>query len=208
MARSARRSSSAAQGQRLVAGEPGQQDAELVAAEPGRDVGGAQVVAQALGDSGQERVADGVPEAVVDGLEVVEVDHGQAQRLTRGQQLVGRLLEQGPVGQPGERVVGGPVGELLLIVVELGELTVDAVQQPAVLAQRADLPGDDERRQQRGAERDDQHRGAAGLGADLEQQQVGGGDGGVGDQAEQPPLGPADRHARGPAVPVGGERDA
>ena len=55
-----------------------QEDRELVAAEAGDRVAGAQRVAQPLGDDDQQLVAGGVPERVVDDLELVEVDeeHG------------------------------------------------------------------------------------------------------------------------------------
>ena len=55
-----------------------EQDAELVAAEPGRRVAVAQAAAQPGRHLPEQRVAGGVPEAVVDGLEVVEVDEQDA----------------------------------------------------------------------------------------------------------------------------------
>ena len=51
-----------------------EQDGELVAAEPRRQVAGAQAGAQAAGEGDQQLVADLVAEAVVDALEVVEVE--------------------------------------------------------------------------------------------------------------------------------------
>jgi hypothetical protein len=55
-----------------------QQHRELVAAEPGRGVLGPQAGAQALRHRDQQRVTHGMPKAVVDPLEVIEVDeqHG------------------------------------------------------------------------------------------------------------------------------------
>ena len=57
-----------------------QQDGELVAAQPGNRVALAHAAAEALGDGSQQLVARGVTEAVVDRLEVVDVDqhHGGA----------------------------------------------------------------------------------------------------------------------------------
>ena len=49
-------------------------DRELVAAEAGDDVVGAQHAAQPLGHGDEQPVAGAVPERVVDELEVVEVD--------------------------------------------------------------------------------------------------------------------------------------
>ena len=51
---------------------------ELVAAEPGRGVVGAQGAGDAFGDRDEQLVADGVAQGVVDDLEVVEVDEEDA----------------------------------------------------------------------------------------------------------------------------------
>ena len=56
----------------------------------------------------QQLVAGGVAAAVVDVLEVVEVDEQHAHRAAALQDAVGDLLEQGPVGQPGQRVAEAP----------------------------------------------------------------------------------------------------
>jgi hypothetical protein len=52
---------------------------ELVAAEAGGEVGGAQVQPQPVGDPDQQQVARRVAERVVDRLEPVEVDEEQRQ---------------------------------------------------------------------------------------------------------------------------------
>src|SRR6266542_2758266 len=65
-----------------------------------------------LGDRGQQGVADRVPQCVVHGLEVVEVDdeHGElAVRRGVAERGVDLLAEQGPVGQAGQLVVRGLV---------------------------------------------------------------------------------------------------
>ncbi len=58
---------------------------ELVAAETGDDILAAAAIAQPLGDVLQDGIARGVAEAVVDELEMVEVDgeHGEAFRRAR-----------------------------------------------------------------------------------------------------------------------------
>ena len=61
--------------------EAGEEDGELVAAEAGERVVGAQGAAEPAADLLQEPVAVGVAEGVVDGLEVVEVDDHQHERL-------------------------------------------------------------------------------------------------------------------------------
>ena len=95
-------------------------DGELVAADAGDDVAGPHAAAQPLGEDEQELVAGGVAAAVVDALEVVEVDEEHAHRAAAAQHPVGDLLEQRAVGQSGQRVAedlvlveppGGQVGE-------------------------------------------------------------------------------------------------
>ncbi len=83
-------------------------------------------------------VPGGVPEGVVDRLEVVEVDEEHAHRLAdpaRPHQLLfDPVLEEPAVGQPGEGVVPGHVGDLLqqLEVLEGGGGLVGQTEQPLV----------------------------------------------------------------------------
>ena len=108
----------AAQHHELVAGEP----ADHVAAPDGR--------LEPLGQSQEHLVAAGVPERVVDQLEPVEVDEQDGQvgaALHRHQQLPLELVvEEGPVAQPGQRVVVGQPVEL-----GLGRLPVGHVGERA-----------------------------------------------------------------------------
>ena len=88
----------------------GQQRHELVAAVAGRDVDLANAAADGVGDAPQDLVAGDVAEAVVDRLQVVEIQHDQAERpagpvAARDLALEGRE-EEGPVVQAGERVHG------------------------------------------------------------------------------------------------------
>ncbi len=92
-----------------------QQDGELVAAHPGQEVARPQGLLQARTHQRQQVVADGVPEAVVDLLEPVQVDHHDRApavvgAVDRALQLLG---EPAPVGQARERVVVGLPGQLL-----------------------------------------------------------------------------------------------
>ena len=95
-----------------------EQDRELVAAEAGGGVGGPDARGDALSDLEQDPVAGGVAEAVVDGLEVVEVDeqHSHPDAVAEGprDRVADALVEQRPVGEVGDRIVEGLVGELLL----------------------------------------------------------------------------------------------
>jgi hypothetical protein len=77
---------------------------ELVTADAGDDVARADAAAQSLGEGHQQLVALGVAPAVVDVLEVVDVHEQDADRGTALENAVGDLLEQGAVGQAGQRV--------------------------------------------------------------------------------------------------------
>ena len=109
------------QGPREILAIPGQ-DGELVAAEPGGDVLVADGLGNPLAHGLQERVPNGVPQRVVDELEVVEVEEQDGEKaaaqLARGQPGSHGLAEQGTVRQAGQGVVVRLVVELLL---ELGE---------------------------------------------------------------------------------------
>ena len=78
----------------VALGEAGAEHRELVAAHPGHDVDIADDAADALGDAHQHPVARLVAEAVVDRLEVVEVDVEQRARAVVRADGVG---EPGPV---------------------------------------------------------------------------------------------------------------
>ena len=100
-----------------VSGRAVHEVGELVPAEPRDGVAAAHQAGQPLPDDGQHHVPGGVPVPVVDHLEVVEVEEKQAELPVRpGQLLLDPLHQQGPVREPGERVVVGlvlqPGGEL------------------------------------------------------------------------------------------------
>ena len=103
-----------------------EQDRELVAAEPGGGVGRADACRDALSHLEQDPVADGVTEAVVDGLEVVEIDeqHGHAHAVAQRprDRVADALVEQRPIGEVGDGIVEGLVGELLLERLALGDV--------------------------------------------------------------------------------------
>ncbi len=91
---------------------PGGEDGELVAAEAGDGVAGAQCVAQAVAGDLQQAVARGVAERVVDPLEVVEVEEGDDRVLAGGERLGDALLEQRPVREPRQRILEGEAAQL------------------------------------------------------------------------------------------------
>ena len=97
----------------LVGRHVGEQDGELVAAEPGDRVAARRRRSRSrLADLAQQLVADVVAERVVDLLEAVEVDQEDRDLVLRprlGQRLVDAAAEQPPVRQGGEGVVEGLV---------------------------------------------------------------------------------------------------
>ena len=101
----------------------GEQEGELVATEPRDDRRGGQHVAQDVGHELEHLVADTVPAAVVDHLEVVQVEHHHGGYGAPGAGGADPLLEQfvepPAVHQPGERVVGGQVLQALLAGLQL-----------------------------------------------------------------------------------------
>ena len=102
----------------LRGGEVLAHDHELVAAVPGDRVGGAQQRAEAGGDAQEQLVASGVAEGVVHRLEAVEVDeqdsHERVDAVLLQQGLLEPVEQQRPVGEPGEGVAQGQLGEGLL----------------------------------------------------------------------------------------------
>ena len=97
--------------------ESGEEDGELVAAHPGHRVLAAHGVDQSLAHLLDKDVPGGMPEGVVDGLEIVEVDEEHADRLADAagphQLLLDPVLEQPAVREPGESVVPRHVRHLL-----------------------------------------------------------------------------------------------
>ena len=84
---------------------------ELIAPQAGDGVGLAHAGFQAAGDVLQEQIAGGMAEAVVDVLEVVDVDveqgHAAVFALAAGQGGPEAVVEEATVGQAGEFVVLG-----------------------------------------------------------------------------------------------------
>ena len=98
--------------ERLDVGDVQRQHGELVAAQPRDGVALAQGVAQPLAADLQQAVAGGVPERVVDALEVVEVEEGDDGGRAVEERGGDPLLEQRAVGQAGQRVLEGEVAEV------------------------------------------------------------------------------------------------
>ena len=98
------------QGARLMrSGEPDLQDREFVAAKAGGHVAVAQAFAETLRRRLQKLVAGRVPQAVVDVLEVIEIEIKNGKRVILPAHAQKRVLQvivkQHPVWQTGQRVV-------------------------------------------------------------------------------------------------------
>jgi len=109
------------------AGPTEDQRRELVPTEPGHQVV-VGVAGQPVGDGDQDVVSGGVPVAVVDVLEVVQVEQEDDGRATGrvGEQGGAPVEEGASVGQVGERVVVGGVAVDAQFVAESGDLPVGA----------------------------------------------------------------------------------
>jgi len=105
------------------------EDHELVAAEPGDDVARPDHRLQPPSGLRQHPVAGLMAEDVVHVLEAVEVHiedgEGPACALGAEHRTHQQLVEEFAVGQPGERVVGGLVLELVLVELADGRVTRD-----------------------------------------------------------------------------------
>ncbi len=121
-----------------LVGQPGQEDGELVATHPGHGVLAADRLHQAVAHLLDQLVAGGMAEGVVDRLEVVDVDEEHAHRLAHPPRahelLLHAVLEQPPVGEPGQGVVPGHVRDLLeqVEVLESGGGLIGQPGQPFV----------------------------------------------------------------------------
>ena len=84
-----------------------QQDGELVTTEASNHISVGDTALQTSGDLDQQRIASGVSEAVVDRLEVVEIDeqHGAVTPVVLPDGLLQMRAEQRAVGQTRERIV-------------------------------------------------------------------------------------------------------
>ena len=102
--------------------EVGEQDHELVAADPGDDVRVAGAGAQAAGHLDEQPVAVGVPERVVDVLEAVEVEaedgDGEPAAASARERELELLVEKAPVGKLGQLVGRREHGEAAVRLLE------------------------------------------------------------------------------------------
>ena len=92
------------------------EDHELVATQPCDGVGGANATGEPAGDEVEELIAGVMPEGVVDKLEIIEIQRhdadGNLVALAQPHRMLESLVEQGAVGQPGERISASLIRQL------------------------------------------------------------------------------------------------
>ena len=95
----------------------------------------------ALAGLDQQGIAGGVAERVVDHLELVEVEAVEREQavvaVERAEQMFELLLEHASVGQPGQDVVEGELGDALLALGDLADHLVEAGREPRELVAAA-----------------------------------------------------------------------
>ncbi len=118
---------------RVLAGQVLEQHREFIAAEARDRVAAPRALDQALGARAQHAIAFAVAEAVVDGLEVVEVDeqhrHAAIAALADRERVLDAVAEQRAIREQGQRVVECEAPQLLLDV--LAVACVAHARQPA-----------------------------------------------------------------------------
>ncbi len=191
--------------------DPGvlQQQGELVAAQAGHRVALAGHRPQAGGHLHQQLVARGVPEPVVDVLEVVQVaeHHRQLARAAAAQGVVQAVAEQPAVGQPGQRVVQGLVGQLALQLHPGGDVAQGQHQPPdAGVGEQVGERALDVHGPAVGTGQAEPDLGV-GLGAGVQQRDQGLGVGAVHPLVDRRPDQVGDRHAEQTRGRVGGVGD-
>jgi hypothetical protein len=113
----------------LAIGTLAQHDTEFIATEAPAQAGFADIGAQPFGHAFQQFVAHQMPQRIVDRLEPVEVDH---QKGTATAELIGtahrriqRLGQLQAIGQPGQRVKAGEIGDLFFTFAAFSDIRTD-----------------------------------------------------------------------------------
>ncbi len=126
----------------------GAEDRELVTAETGHGVARSQHATEAVADGHEELVAGFVSQAVVDDLEVVEVEEEHRDATGAARRAIHRLAdpvhEERAVREAGEGVVDGLVGEALTDRLAFGDV-LDLADHVDGLAARISDGGDAQR---------------------------------------------------------------
>ena len=122
----------------------GKDDCELVPSEPGCEIIAADLTAQPLGHELQQPITDRMAKRIIDVLEQVEInaEHRDAlvAALTAFQRLLQALLVELAVGQIGQAVMMGHIGDAGFGLATLGD--VDDSDKVAVTAAERDAPAE------------------------------------------------------------------
>src|SRR6516164_2370803 len=122
----------------------GKDDRELVSSEPGCEIIAADLTAQPLGHELQQPITDRMAKRIIDVLEQVEInaEHRDAlvATLTAFQRLLQALLVELAVGQIGQAVMMGHIGDAGFGLATLGD--VDDGDKVAVTAAERDAPAE------------------------------------------------------------------
>jgi hypothetical protein len=136
-------------GQRVVVARARQQHAKLLATEAAHGVVRTQQQLHRLCKRDQHTVAFKVPQAVVDLLEVVQIQHQQDQRLVLGAGVrkggFGALQEHAAVDHARQRVGAGHAVQLAFQVLALGDVAINALdtsEVPVLVEDRLAADGD------------------------------------------------------------------
>ena len=125
-------------GQALPVGRIGPDDGEFVSAQPRDNVGLAHAMAQPPGHRLEQFVAGRMTERIVDGLELIEVDRDQrdlvAAAIDADQRIVEHVAELQAVGQLGQPVMPGEIGDAGCGARRLGDVLVR--RHPAAIRHR------------------------------------------------------------------------
>ena len=121
------------------------QHRELIASESRQSDAGTEQVLQPRSHGLEQSITDVVTEAVVDHLEVIQIEHQQGAAafldLRRGQRLFGAVAEQQAIGQIGQRIVVSEVLEFMLGVLDrtdVGEHRHIVAKAPLIIVYDAD----------------------------------------------------------------------
>ena len=118
-------------------GRAGQQHHELLAAGARQRIAAAGTLAHQPGQRLQRAVAGGVPVAVIDVLEVIDVDGHDRHRLVLGLQQRQRFVQAASVQQPGQGVRGGFAAQVADLVMQRRQ----PHEQRALELRRLEIPG-------------------------------------------------------------------
>ncbi|MNJ37714.1 hypothetical protein D3C77_325450 [compost metagenome] len=128
-----------------------QQERELIPAQAAKAILIIDHLHEARGGLLQQQVAHGMPEAIVDLLESVDIQNQYGQALLSVDRLLQALVEQHPVRQTGDHVIMGQALQLRLGLLEFAVAQVDQVVAAVELGDKdTEQPGTGQCKQEQG----------------------------------------------------------